>query len=158
MQAGEYVAVVGPSGAGKSTLMDLILRFQDPTAGAVRLDGIDLRCLPQRELDGTSIAIVTDEPFLFADTIEENLRYGSPHATTSAVRAAARAAQCEAFIEHLPLGYATRIGRGGIQLSGGERQRLAIARTLLKDSGHCTPRRTHQRPRRRERGGRAGGD
>lgn len=132
VRAGEFVAVVGPSGAGKSTLMDLILRFHDPSAGVVRIDGMDLRSLPQRELR-EHIGIVTQEPFIFADTIEENLRYGSPRATAAMVRAAARAAQCDAFIEHLPLGYATPIGRGGIQLSGGERQRLAVARTILKD-------------------------
>jgi len=132
VQAGEYVAVVGPSGAGKSTLMDLILRFHDPSAGVVRIDGVDLRSLRQRELR-ERIGIVTQEPFIFADTIEENLRYGSPHATAAEVHAAACAAQCAAFIERLPHGYATRIGRGGVQLSGGERQRLAIARTILKD-------------------------
>ncbi|APR80477.1 ABC transporter, ATP-binding protein, MsbA family protein [Minicystis rosea] len=129
---GELVALVGPSGAGKSTLADLLLRLHDPCTGAVRIDGRDLRELSQIELR-RRIGIVTQEPFLFEDTIEENIRYGSPHATADDVRAAACAAQADAFIQRLPHGYATRVGRGGVQLSGGERQRLAIARTLLKD-------------------------
>jgi ATP-binding cassette subfamily B protein len=132
IHAGEYVAVVGKSGAGKSTLADLVLRFHDPIAGVVRLDGVDLRDVRQRDLR-ERIGLVTQEAFLFDDTIEANLRYGSPHATIDEVRAAARAAQCEAFIERLPHGYATLLGPGGVQLSGGERQRIAIARTLLKD-------------------------
>jgi ATP-binding cassette subfamily B protein len=130
--AGELVAVVGPSGSGKSTLADLLLRLHDPVSGAVRIDGRDLREVSQIELR-RRIGIVTQEPFLFEDTIEENIRYGTPHATAEEVRAAARAAHADAFIKRLPRGYDTRVGRGGVQLSGGERQRLAIARTLLKD-------------------------
>ncbi|MFT3770664.1 MAG: ABC transporter ATP-binding protein [Minicystis sp.] len=132
IQPGELVALVGPSGAGKSTLADLLLRLHDPCAGTVRIDGRDLREISQIDLR-RRIGIVTQEPFLFEDSIEENLRYGSPHATTEMVREAARAAQADGFIRRLPKGYETRVGRGGVQLSGGERQRLAIARTLLKD-------------------------
>jgi ABC-type multidrug transport system fused ATPase/permease subunit len=132
VRAGELVVVVGPSGAGKSTLLDMILRFHDPTGGAIRIDGHDLRSLPQCELR-KRIGVVTQEPFHFEDTIEENLRYGSPRASREEVVRAARAAQCEAFIERLPKGYETVLGPRGVSLSAGERQRLAIARTLLKD-------------------------
>ena len=132
VREGEFVAVVGPSGAGKSTLMDLILRFHDPGSGAVRIDGHDLRTLPQRALR-QQLGIVTQEAFLFEDTIEANIRYGSPRASREEVVAAARAAQCAQLIERLPRGYETRIGPDGVQLSGGERQRVAIARTLLRD-------------------------
>jgi ATP-binding cassette subfamily B protein len=129
---GEYVAVVGASGAGKTTLADLVLRLHDPIAGAVLVDGHDLRTLSQRDLR-RQIGIVAQEPFLFDDTVEANIRYGMPTASDEQVRVAARRAQAHDFIERLPSGYATPIGRGGVQLSGGERQRIAIARTLLID-------------------------
>ncbi len=129
---GELCAVVGPSGAGKSTLMDLILRFHDPVRGAVRIDGHDLRSLPQRELR-QRLGVVTQEAFHFEDTILANLRYGSPHASRAAVEEAAEAAQCADFIARLPRGYDTMLGPRGVLLSAGERQRLAIARTLLKN-------------------------
>ena len=132
VHAGETVVVVGPSGAGKSTLLDMLLRFHDPTGGAIRIDGHDLRSLSQRELR-RRIGVVTQEPFHFEDTIEENLRYGSPRASHEEVVRAAQAAQCEAFIDRLPQGYETVLGPRGVALSAGERQRLAIARTLLKD-------------------------
>jgi ATP-binding cassette subfamily B protein len=132
IRAGERVALVGPSGAGKSTLGDLILRLCDPSVGAVRLDGRDLRELAQVELR-RKIGVVTQEAFLFEDTIEANIRYGTPSASCEEVRAAAQAAHADAFIRRLPRGYETRVGRGGVALSGGERQRIAIARTLLKD-------------------------
>lgn len=132
VRAGELVAVVGASGAGKSTLMDLILRLYDPQSGSVRIDGHDLRSFPQRALR-QKLGVVTQEAFLFEDTIEANIRYGSRDATREQVIAAAEAARCAQFIDRLPRGYETRIGPGGIQLSGGERQRIAIARTLLKD-------------------------
>ncbi len=132
LQAGELVALVGPSGAGKSTLADLLMRLHDPTLGVVRIDGHDLRTLSQRELR-RQIGIVTQEPFLFEDTIEANIRYGLPDATEEQLRRAAVAAHADIFIRQLPHGYRTLVGRGGVQLSGGERQRIAIARTLLKD-------------------------
>jgi ATP-binding cassette subfamily B protein len=132
VRAGELVAVVGPSGAGKSTLMDLILRFHDPSSGAVRIDGHDLRALPQRELR-RRLGVVSQEAFHFEDTIEANIRYGSPHASREEVARAAAAAGCSGFIAGLPRGYDTLLGPRGVQLSAGERQRLAIARTLLKD-------------------------
>jgi ATP-binding cassette subfamily B protein len=132
IEPGELVAVVGASGAGKSTLMDLLMRLYDPHRGAVRIDGHDLRSLSQRALR-QQLGVVTQEAFLFEDTIEANIRYGSPHASRAAVRAAAEAARIDDVIERLPRGYETKVGPGGVQLSGGERQRIAIARTLLKD-------------------------
>ena len=132
IRAGETCAVVGPSGAGKSTLMDLVLRFHDPASGAVRVDGHDLRSLPQRDLR-RRIGVVTQEAFHFEDTVEQNIRYGSPRASREEVMRAAEAAECGDFIARLPRGYDTLLGPRGVQLSGGERQRIAIARTLLKD-------------------------
>ena len=132
IKGGELVLLVGPSGAGKSTLMDLILRFHDPLSGAVRIDGHDLRSLPQRELR-QRLGVVTQEAFHFEDTILANLRYGSPRATREEVVRAAEAAQCGEFIARLPRGYDTLLGPRGVELSAGERQRLAIARTLLKN-------------------------
>jgi ATP-binding cassette subfamily B protein len=132
IQPGETVAVVGASGAGKSTLIDLVLRFHDPSRGVVRIDGHDLRSMAQRDLR-RKLGVLTQEAFLFEDTIEANIRYGSPHATFDQVVAAARAARCAGFVERLPQGYDTVLGPRGVQLSAGERQRLAIARTLLRD-------------------------
>jgi len=132
IEAGEFVAVVGKSGAGKSTFADLILRFYDPVEGAITIDGIDVRQLSQRAFR-KYVGVVSQEPFLFDDTVEANLKYGHPNATQDQIEWAARAANAHAFIEALPQGYATRIGRGGVALSGGERQRLAIARMILKD-------------------------
>lgn len=130
--AGELVAVVGGSGAGKSTLADILLRFHDPTEGAITIDGVDLRALSQKALR-QHVGIVSQEAFLFDDTIEANLLYGKPGTTREAMERAAKAARAHEFIEDLPDGYRTKIGRGGVALSGGERQRLAIARTILKD-------------------------
>lgn len=129
---GELVAVVGASGAGKSTLADLILRFYDPVSGRITIDGMDLRSLSQKALR-YHIGVVSQEPFLFDDTIAENIRYGRPEASLEQLERAARMAKAHEFIERLPDGYRTQIGRGGVALSGGERQRIAIARTLLKD-------------------------
>jgi ATP-binding cassette subfamily B protein len=129
---GETVALVGPSGAGKSTLMTLLQRLYDPTEGWISLDGIDLRFLRQQSLR-RHIGVVPQDPFLFDDTVRDNIAYGAPERPFEAIVEAARAAQAEAFIERLPKGYDTRVGEGGGRLSGGERQRLAIARALLKD-------------------------
>ena len=130
--AGEVVALVGPSGAGKSTIVSLIPRFYDPTAGKVTLDGIDLRDLALEELR-SHIGIVPQETLLFSGTIEDNIRYGRPGATSAAVREAAAAADAHEFIEEFQDGYATAVGERGVKLSGGQRQRIAIARALLKD-------------------------
>jgi ATP-binding cassette subfamily B protein len=130
---GERVAIVGPSGAGKSTIFSLLLRFYDPLDGTITLDGVplaeaDLRALRQR------IALVPQDPALFADTIAENIRYGAPEASRADVERAAVAAQADAFIRALPLGYDTPVGERGITLSGGQRQRIAIARAILRDA------------------------
>jgi subfamily B ATP-binding cassette protein MsbA len=132
IRRGEIVALVGSSGAGKSTLMDLLARFDDPDAGRVTLDGVDLRDATLASLRG-QLGIVTQETILFHDTVRANIAYGSTHATDAAVRAAAEAAHAHGFIERLAHGYDTVIGERGARLSGGERQRLAIARALLKN-------------------------
>ena len=129
---GETVAIVGPSGAGKTTVFSLLLRFYDPEAGAIRLDGIDIRELAFADLRG-AIAIVPQEPVLFSTSVADNIRYGRPDASDEAVRAAADAASALGFIEALPQGFATDLGARGVRLSGGQRQRLAIARALLRD-------------------------
>jgi ABC-type multidrug transport system fused ATPase/permease subunit len=131
IRPGEVVALVGPSGAGKSTLFSLLLRFYDPTSGAVSLDGHDLRSLRLADVRGAT-GLVPQDIFLFSGTVEENLRYGNPEATTAQVRAAAEAAGAARFIEQLPRGYSEVVGERGVRLSAGQRQRLAIARAFLK--------------------------
>jgi ATP-binding cassette, subfamily B, bacterial len=130
---GQTVAIVGPSGAGKTTIFNLLLRFFDPTSGAVRIDGVKL-CDADVEAARTRTALVPQDVALFADTITENIRYGAPDASLEAVKDAAVAAQADTFIRALPDGYETRLGERGITLSGGQRQRIAIARALLKDA------------------------
>ncbi len=127
---GETVALVGPSGAGKSTLFDLLLRFYDPLAGAIRLDGVDLRDLTLEDLR-QQIGFVPQDPVLFAGTIRDNLRYGAPDAPAARLEEVLEQAHAREFVERLPEGLDTRIGEGGVGLSGGQRQRLAIARALL---------------------------
>ncbi|MCB9550786.1 MAG: ATP-binding cassette domain-containing protein [Myxococcales bacterium] len=129
---GEVVALVGPSGGGKSTIAALLSRFYDPTAGAIRLDGHDLRALDADWLR-RQIGVVAQEPVLFAASIEQNILYGNPAADPAAVRAAAAAANALGFIEALPDGLETEVGERGVQLSGGQKQRVAIARALLED-------------------------
>jgi ATP-binding cassette, subfamily B, bacterial MsbA len=129
---GEIIALVGPSGAGKSTIFNLIPRFYDPTKGAVRVDGIDLRRVTQTSLR-ENIAIVPQETLLFGGTIYENIRYGRLEATEAEIIEAAKAANAHDFITELPDQYQTIVGERGIRLSGGPRQRVAIARALLKD-------------------------
>ncbi|NLI45632.1 MAG: ABC transporter ATP-binding protein [Acidobacteria bacterium] len=130
---GEVLAIVGSSGAGKSTLANLIPRFFDPTGGAIRIDGVDLRDVRLDSLR-RQIAIVTQETFLFNDTVRNNLSYGSGDVSADRLEAAARAALAHDFIVKMPQGYDTIIGERGARLSGGERQRLAIARALLRDA------------------------
>ena len=133
VKAGEVVALVGASGAGKTTLANLVPRFYDVTAGAVRIDGRDVRDLRLKSLRD-QISIVAQDTFLFNDTVENNIRYGRPNATAEQVRQAAGNALAEEFILRMPEGYETIIGERGTKLSGGQRQRLAIARALLKNS------------------------
>ena len=133
VKPGETVALVGPSGGGKSTLLSLLPRFYDVTSGAVTINGTDLRELSLSDLRAR-IALVTQEPFLFDDTIAANIAYARPDATPEQIADAARAAAAHDFITHLPEGYQTRAGEGGMRLSGGQRQRIAIARAFLKDA------------------------
>jgi ATP-binding cassette subfamily B protein len=130
---GTTVGLVGPSGAGKSTLAALALRLYDPIAGAVLVDGADARLLTQSSLHA-NIGIVTQDTYLFHTTVLENLRYGKPSATMTAVENAARRAGIHDLIARLPDGYQTVVGERGYRFSAGERQRLAIARAILKDT------------------------
>jgi ATP-binding cassette subfamily B protein len=130
--AGQSVAVVGRTGSGKSTLARLLLRFYDTEAGAVRLDGTDVRDLTQTSLR-RAVGIVPDEAFLFSTTVHDNIAYARPSASRDEVERAARAAGAHEFITRLEQGYDTVIGERGYDLSGGQRQRLGIARTLLAD-------------------------
>ena len=132
VRPGESLALVGPSGAGKSTLLDLVLRFYDPHAGRLTLDGIDVRDLTPTELR-SHIAIVSQQPALFTGSVIDNIRFGRPDATLEEVRAAAESAFASEFIELLPQGYDSFLGEAGVRLSGGQRQRLAIARAILND-------------------------
>nr|WP_162488922.1 ABC transporter transmembrane domain-containing protein [Pseudomonas putida] len=133
IQAGETLALVGPSGAGKSTVYDLLLRFYDPAEGRILLDGVPLTQLDPLDLR-RCFALVSQTPALFFGSIEDNLRYGNPAATSAEVREAAKIAYAHDFIEAMPNGYQTHLGDGGLGLSGGQRQRLAIARALLVDA------------------------
>jgi len=132
VRKGELVAFVGMSGAGKTTLMELLPRFHDVTAGRITLDGHDLRAVTVSSLRGL-IGIVTQDTFLFHDSVEYNIAYGRPGATRVEIERAARQAQAHDFIAALPEGYATSVGERGVKLSGGQAQRLAIARAFLKD-------------------------
>jgi len=131
--AGARVAIVGTTGAGKTTLVGLLTRFYDPTAGAILLDGMDLRDYRLADLRD-QFAIVLQEPVLFSTSIGENIAYGRPGASDLDIVRAAKAAGAHDFIASLPRGYATPVGERGIQLSGGERQRVALARAFLKDA------------------------
>ena len=133
VEPGQTVAIVGRTGSGKSTLASLLLRFYDPAAGAIRLDGRDLRDLPLEWLR-RQVAIVLQDPILFSATIGENIAYANPAATDSEIRLAARRAQADVFIESLPGKYDTMLGERGVNLSGGQRQRLGIARAFLKNA------------------------
>jgi len=131
-RAGSITAIVGPTGAGKSTLVSLLLRLFDPEAGAITIDGLDLRRVRLASLRAR-VAIALQENVLFGTTVRENIRYGAPDADDAAVRAAARVSCADEFIEALPDGYDTLLGERGTRLSSGQRQRLSIARAVLKD-------------------------
>ena len=133
VRPGEVVAIVGASGAGKTTLASLVVRFYDPQAGRITLDGYDLRALTLRSLR-ENVALVLQDPIVFGATIRENIAYGRPAATAEEVERAARAANAHEFIAALPEGYATVVGERGVTLSGGQRQRVAIARAFVKDA------------------------
>lgn len=130
---GETVALVGPSGAGKSTLLNLVLRFYDPVSGSIEIDGQDIQNVTIESLRA-STALVTQEPFLFDDTIAANIAYGQNNASQKDIEKAAKSAAAHDFISVLPEGYNTRCGEGGMQLSGGQRQRIAVARAMVKDT------------------------
>jgi ATP-binding cassette, subfamily B, bacterial MsbA len=132
VRKGEMIAFVGMSGAGKTTLMDLVPRFHDVQGGRIVIDGHDIRDLSVASLRAL-MGIVTQETFLFADSIGYNIGYGRPGATQGEIEHAARMAQAHEFVAALPEGYATPVGERGVKLSGGQRQRLAIARAFLKD-------------------------
>ncbi|MEE4303143.1 MAG: ABC transporter transmembrane domain-containing protein [Wenzhouxiangella sp.] len=129
--AGETVAIVGPSGAGKSTLFQLLLRFYDPDAGAVRLGGVDVRALDLADLR-RALGVVPQDVVMFSGSAGENIAYGSPGADRGIIARAARSAHADEFVERWPDGYDTFLGERGIRLSGGQRQRIAIARALIK--------------------------
>jgi ATP-binding cassette, subfamily B, bacterial len=130
---GETVALVGPSGAGKTTMIQLVQRFYDPQGGAVLLDGVDLRDLRRADFR-KSIALVPQDPVIFAESARENIRFGRPDATDAEVEQAARAAAADDFLRALPQGYDTYVGERGVMLSGGQKQRIAIARAILRDA------------------------
>ncbi|HQZ31418.1 MAG TPA: ABC transporter transmembrane domain-containing protein [Arenimonas sp.] len=133
VQPGETVALVGPSGAGKSTVFQLLLRFHDPDAGRITLDGADLRAIEPGALR-RQVALVPQDPVIFGTTARENIRYGRLEADEAQIEAAARSAEAHEFLMDLPQGYDSELGERGARLSGGQQQRLAIARALLKDA------------------------
>jgi ATP-binding cassette subfamily B protein len=133
VKPGETVALVGPSGAGKSTVLHLLERFYDPQSGSLQLDGQDLRSLSRSDFRA-QMALVPQDPVIFATSAFENIRFGRPDATQAQVEAAASAAAAHDFISSLPQGYATYLGERGVMLSGGQKQRIAIARAILRDA------------------------
>ena len=130
---GETVALVGPSGAGKSTVFQLLMRFYDPEGGAITLDGVALPEMERKEFR-SAMALVPQDPVIFAASARENIRFGRPDATDAEVEAAAHAAAAHEFLSVLPQGYDTYVGERGLMLSGGQKQRIAIARAILRDA------------------------
>jgi ATP-binding cassette subfamily B protein len=133
VQPGETVALVGPSGAGKTTILQLLMRFYDPQGGVIRIDGHDIRTLARADFR-SAIALVPQDPVIFAASARENIRFGRPEASEAEVEAAARAAAAHDFLTALPQGYDTWLGERGVMLSGGQKQRIAIARAILRDA------------------------
>ncbi|MFV0302273.1 MAG: ABC transporter transmembrane domain-containing protein, partial [Paracoccus sp. (in: a-proteobacteria)] len=133
IQPGETVALVGPSGAGKTTVIQLIQRFWDPDQGQVTLDGIDLRDMRRADFR-RAMALVPQDPVIFAASARDNIRFGRPEASDAEVEAAARAAHADEFLRLLPEGYDSYVGERGVMLSGGQKQRIAIARAILRDA------------------------
>jgi ATP-binding cassette subfamily B protein len=133
VRPGETVALVGPSGAGKSTVLQLLMRFYDPAQGRILFDGVDLREMARADFRG-QIALVPQDPVIFAASARDNIRFGRPDASDVEVEAAARASAAHAFITALPKGYDTEVGERGMMLSGGQKQRIAIARAILRDA------------------------
>ena len=133
VKPGETVALVGPSGAGKTTIIQMILRFYDPNSGSVSIDGVSLKEMA-RDAFRKSIALVPQDPVIFADSARENIRFGRPDATDAEVEEAAKAAAAHDFISALPDGYDSYVGERGVMLSGGQKQRIAIARAILRDA------------------------
>lgn len=132
VRPGSKLALVGPSGAGKTTVFQLLLRFYDPGSGMIRIDGVDIREADHREAR-SRLALVSQEPAVFATSVRENVRYGRPDASDAEVAAACEAAYATEFVQRLPQGFDTYLGERGVRLSGGQRQRLAIARAILAD-------------------------
>ncbi len=130
---GETVALVGPSGAGKTTILQLLMRYYDPNSGHIRIDGMDLRDMARSDFR-RAIALVPQDPVIFATSAMDNIRFGRPGASDSEVIAAARAAHADMFLTQLPNGYETELGERGVMLSGGQKQRVAIARAILRDA------------------------
>jgi len=130
---GETVAIVGPSGAGKSTIFQLLMRFYDPASGQISLDGVPLDQM-DRATFRAAMALVPQDPVIFADSARSNIRFGRPEASDAEVEAAAKAAAADTFLRALPEGYDTYVGERGVMLSGGQKQRIAIARAILRDA------------------------
>ncbi|MEQ9675628.1 MAG: ATP-binding cassette domain-containing protein, partial [Roseovarius indicus] len=133
IEPGETVAIVGPSGAGKTTIIQMILRFYDPASGKVTLDGVPVDEMSRPEFR-KALALVPQDPVIFAASARENIRFGRLDASDAEVEAAAKAAAAHVFIEALPDGYDTYVGERGVMLSGGQKQRIAIARAILRDA------------------------
>ncbi len=133
VRPGETVALVGPSGAGKSTILHLLMRFYDPQHGQITLDGVDLRSMARSDFR-QALALVPQDPVIFATSARENIRFGRPAASDAEVEEAAKAAAAPEFLTALPQGYDTWLGERGVMLSGGQKQRIAIARAILRDA------------------------
>lgn len=133
IRPGETVALVGPSGAGKTTIIQLLLRFYDPASGRITLDGVDISDM-RRDAFRRAIALVPQDPVIFAASARDNIRFGRPEASDAEIEAAARAAAAHEFITALPQGYDSGLGERGVMLSGGQKQRIAIARAILRDA------------------------